>query len=72
VARSKEKANAFLLERPAYAADLDFFYINDLTDVHAFDDAVKGIDGVIHIASVSIYSSSTHYRLVADIRLQSR
>lgn len=54
VARSKDKATAFLSERPVHAANLDFFFINDLTDENAFDDAVKEVDEVIHIASVGI------------------
>lgn len=54
--RSKDKANAFLSERPASAANLDVFFINDLTDEQAFDDAVQDIDGVMHIASVSTCS----------------
>ncbi|KAJ0308587.1 hypothetical protein Brms1b_009465 [Colletotrichum noveboracense] len=53
VARSKQKADAFLSARAQYASKLDFYFIEDLTDPGAFDEAVKDIDGVIHVASVS-------------------
>ncbi|EQB48376.1 NAD dependent epimerase/dehydratase [Colletotrichum gloeosporioides Cg-14] len=51
VARSKQKADAFLSARVQYASKLDFYFIDDLTDPGAFDEAVKDIDGVIHVAS---------------------
>ncbi|KAK2752719.1 3-beta hydroxysteroid dehydrogenase isomerase family protein, partial [Colletotrichum kahawae] len=51
VARSKQKADAFLSARVQHASKLDFFFIEDLTDPGAFDEAVKDIDGVIHVAS---------------------
>lgn len=53
VARSKQKADAFLSARAQYASKLDFYFIENLTDPGAFDEAVKDIDGVIHVASVS-------------------
>jgi uncharacterized protein YbjT (DUF2867 family) len=53
VARSKQKADDFLAARPNYTAKLDFYFIEDLTTPGAFDDAVKDVDGIIHIASVS-------------------
>ncbi|WYZ33728.1 hypothetical protein EsH8_I_000004 [Colletotrichum jinshuiense] len=51
VARSKQKADAFLSARCHYASKLEFYFIEDLTDPGAFDEAVKDIDGVIHVAS---------------------
>lgn len=53
VARSKAKAERMLQARPQHANLLDFSFIDDLTSPGAFDEAAKGIDGVIHIASVS-------------------
>lgn len=50
--RSKEKADAFASRRPERRRQLDFIYIQDLTDVGVFDKAVEGITGVIHLASV--------------------
>lgn len=53
IARSKAKADRMLKSRPQYAQLLEFEFIDDLTTPGVFDNAVKGIDGVIHIASVS-------------------
>ena len=52
VARSKAKADAMLRGRSQYSDRLDFVFINDLTDPNGFDDAVKGVDAIIHSASV--------------------
>lgn len=41
-------------DRPQYAGSLEFVYINDLATAGVFDDAVKGVDGVINVASVSV------------------
>lgn len=57
VARSKAKADAFCRVRPQYSSTLEFCFIEDLTDAGAFDEAVKDVDGVIHIASVSFIES---------------
>lgn len=55
VARSKAKAEKMLAARKQYATLLEFYYIDDLSTPGVFDDAVKGgVDGVIHLASVSI------------------
>ncbi|KAI4596368.1 hypothetical protein KJ359_005497 [Pestalotiopsis sp. 9143b] len=51
VARSKAKADAFCSARQQHSSALTFCFIQDLTDAGAFDDAVKDVDGVIHIAS---------------------
>ena len=51
VARSKRKAEAMLATRAKHASQLDFCFIEDLTSPGVFDNAVKGVDGVIHIAS---------------------
>ncbi|XXH00997.1 hypothetical protein Hte_007348 [Hypoxylon texense] len=51
VARSKRKADLFLAARPEFASQLEFFFIDDLNTPGVFDDAVKDIDGIIHIAS---------------------
>ncbi|KAK7691061.1 hypothetical protein QCA50_006164 [Cerrena zonata] len=51
VARSKAKAEQMIKDRPQYAGFLDFVYINDLATPGIFDDAVKGVDGIIHVAS---------------------
>jgi uncharacterized protein YbjT (DUF2867 family) len=58
VARSKQKADAFLAARPGHASLLDFYFIEDLITPGAFDDAVKDVDGVIHIASVGSETAS--------------
>ncbi|KAL4961191.1 SDR family oxidoreductase [Aspergillus stella-maris] len=56
VARSPEKAAAFLKARAEYKDKLDVFFIQDLTDDGAFDGAVKDVTGVIHIASPLNYT----------------
>jgi hypothetical protein len=39
--------------RPQYAGKLDFVEIRDFQELGVFNEAVKGVDGVIHVASVS-------------------
>jgi hypothetical protein len=56
--RSLAKGDAMIKARPQYAGQLDFVQINDfdeMTDTEqlgVFDEAVKGVDGVVHTASV--------------------
>ena len=40
--------------RPEFASKLDFVTIDDFEKTGVFEDAVKGVDGVIHVASVCI------------------
>ncbi len=42
-----------LRDRPQYKDQLEFTFLNDLAEPHAFDDVVKGVDAIIHTASVS-------------------
>ena len=42
-----------LRARPEYAGKLDFAFVEDLTKPGGFDEAVKGVDAIIHTASVS-------------------
>ncbi|KAI1399030.1 dihydroflavonol-4-reductase [Hypoxylon fuscum] len=60
VARSKQKADLFLAARPEFVSQLDFFFIDDLNTPGVFRDAVKGIDGVIHIASPLNYDVESY------------
>lgn len=53
VVRSKQKADLFAAARTEFASQLSFYFIDDLTTPGIFVDAVKGMDGVIHVASVS-------------------
>ncbi|KAI1206328.1 dihydroflavonol-4-reductase [Annulohypoxylon truncatum] len=55
-ARSKQKADLFLASRLKFASLLEFFLIDDLTTPGIFNDAVVGVDGIIHIASPLNYS----------------
>ena len=50
--RSKSKAEQIAQARPQYSNLLEFTFIDDLTSPGVFDDAVKGVDGILHIASV--------------------
>ncbi|EKM58464.1 uncharacterized protein PHACADRAFT_89984 [Phanerochaete carnosa HHB-10118-sp] len=50
-ARSQHKVDEMLRARPQYAERLDFVLVKDLTEPGGFDDAVKGVDAIIHTAS---------------------
>ena len=52
--RSLAKGEAMLKARPQHASQLDFVQIDDFEKLGVFEEAVKGIDAVIHVASVSI------------------
>lgn len=54
--RSLGKGQAMLKARPQYASQLDFVQIDDFEKLGVFEEAVKGIDAVIHVASVRISS----------------
>ena len=53
-ARSQHKAEEMLRARAQYAERLDFVLVKDLTEPGGFDDAAKGVDAIIHTASVSL------------------
>jgi hypothetical protein len=38
--------------RPQFASQLDFVQIEDFEKIRVFDEAVKEVDAVIHVASV--------------------
>jgi nucleoside-diphosphate-sugar epimerase len=50
--RSAEKGKAMLEARPEFASKLDFVQIQDFEKTGVFDEAVKDVDAVIHVASV--------------------
>lgn len=58
--RSLAKGEAMIRARPQYAGQLDFVQIADFDAIAAdgskqstmFDEAVRGVDGIIHTASV--------------------
>ncbi|KAI0073870.1 NAD(P)-binding protein [Panus rudis PR-1116 ss-1] len=49
--RSASKAEQMKRDRSQYAHLLDFAFIDDLTRPGVFDEAVKGVDGILHVAS---------------------
>ena len=51
--RNFSKANLLLDARPDYADKLDFVQIADFTETTSFEEAVKNVDGIVHVASVS-------------------
>lgn len=51
--RSLAKAQQMLRDRPEHAHNLEFQVLGDLATGGVFDEAVKGVDAIIHIASVS-------------------
>lgn len=50
--RSAAKGEQMKAARPQYASKLDFVVVEDFTKSGVFDDALEGIDAVIHVASV--------------------
>ncbi|KAL6822660.1 hypothetical protein J3E69DRAFT_381851 [Trichoderma sp. SZMC 28015] len=51
VVRSQSSADRVLKVNSQYASLLSFAIVPDITKPGAFDEAVKGVDGVIHVAS---------------------
>jgi nucleoside-diphosphate-sugar epimerase len=51
--RSKAKGEAMLKARPKHASHLDFVVVEDFETGGSFENVMTGIDGVIHVASVS-------------------
>lgn len=47
-----KKGEAMLKARPQFATQLDFVQIQDFAKSGVFEDAVKDVDAVIHVASV--------------------
>lgn len=52
--RSMNKGEAMMKARPQFASRLDFVQIEDFEKSGVFEEAVKDIDAVIHVASVSL------------------
>lgn len=50
--RSSAKADKMLLARPEYAERLELLVTTDLTTPGVFDEAIQGVDAIIHTASV--------------------
>ena len=51
--RSLARGQAMIRARPQFASSLDFVQIDGFENPGGLDDAVKDIDAVIHVASVS-------------------
>ena len=52
--RSLAKGQAMIKARPQFASSLNFVQIDDFENPGRLDHAVKDVDAVIHVASVSI------------------
>jgi hypothetical protein len=52
--RSMAKGEYMLEARPQFASQLDFVQIQDFEQTGVFDEAVKDVDAVIHVASVRL------------------
>lgn len=52
-ARSSKKADAMVASRKEFSTQLEFVDIEDIGIAGAFDEAVNGVNGIIHVASVS-------------------
>lgn len=63
--RSDEKAQRMRETRSQYASQLDFVKIGDFTGETNFTEAVEGVDGIVHAASVRLpcHHESTAKRL---------
>lgn len=51
--RSLSKGEAMIQSRPQHAGKLDFVQIDDFESPGGLKEAVKGVDAIIHTASVS-------------------
>ncbi|KAH6640256.1 hypothetical protein F5144DRAFT_89068 [Chaetomium tenue] len=65
--RSLAKGDAMIKARPQYAGKLDFVQIDDFDKLKdgkeqssIFDEAVKGVDGIIHTASPLTYNTTNN------------
>lgn len=58
--RSMAKGNLMIQARPKYADRLDFVEVDDFEKPGRLHDAVKGVDAVIHVASVGLAPPSPH------------
>lgn len=56
--RSPAKGESMIKARPQYKGKLEFVQIDDFEKPGGLVDAVKGVDGVIHVASVSKHGST--------------
>ena len=74
--RSLEKGNAMIQARPQYAKQLEFVQIDDFEKPGGLIEAVQGVDGVIHTASVSEpqqpYQPLTHYSCPSPSQMRKR
>lgn len=50
--RSAEKAEEMRRSRPHAGDRVEFVVTGDLTEPNVFDEVVKGVDGIIHVAGV--------------------
>ena len=56
--RSRAKAEQLLQDRPQYKDKIDFVFADDLAKLDVFGhDTVKGVDAIVHAASVSALPS---------------
>ena len=56
--RSLSKGQQMLQSRPQYADRLEIRMISDLTHSGVFDEVIREVDAIIHVASVSLFSSA--------------
>ncbi|KAB2570265.1 putative uncharacterized oxidoreductase [Lasiodiplodia theobromae] len=61
-ARSKAKADEMLAARPQWKDRLDFVLVADFEGKTDLTDAVKGVDGIIHVASPFNYNTTNNER----------
>lgn len=52
--RTLAKGDEMIKARPQYAGKLDFVQIDDFENPGGLVEAVEGVDGIIHTASVSV------------------
>ncbi|KAF4982781.1 hypothetical protein FZEAL_1682 [Fusarium zealandicum] len=58
--RSLDKGNTMREARPQHAENLEFVQIQDFENPGGLADAVKGVDGVIHVASPFTYATTNN------------
>ena len=72
--RSIAKGEAMIEARPKFRDNLDFVQIEDFEKIGVFADAVKDVDGIVHVASVgasrtTFVSMSTFLTLHSLLRM---
>ncbi|KAL7935580.1 hypothetical protein V8C35DRAFT_333497 [Trichoderma chlorosporum] len=56
--RSEARAKEVLVSHPGYSAKLSYVVVPDIADKDSFSGALKGVDGVVHVASPMVLGAT--------------